>query len=84
MKVHIEGNIYIESDSLQFIIKEYTGKKTTGGADRFIAHGYFATLAQAIKHIVKMKIKESTAQTLSELVQDLKRIEEYIYSTINV
>ncbi|WP_371318221.1 DUF5405 family protein [Paenibacillus elgii] len=82
IKVKIENNLYIESDSLQFIIKEYTGTKNVKGADKYITHGYFASLGQAVKHLVKMKVDQSTATTLCELVQDMKRIEEYIHSKI--
>lgn len=83
MKVHIEGNIYIESDSSQFIVKEYTGKLNGKGKDHFIPHGYFSTIAQAVKKIINLKIKASTAKNLQELVQDVKRIEDFIASKIN-
>jgi hypothetical protein len=82
LKVLIEDQLYIEADSMQFIIKEYSGKQTTKGKERATIHGYFPSIASALKHIVKMKVKESTATTLLELVQDIKRIEEYIHTKL--
>jgi hypothetical protein len=84
LKVQIEGNLYIESDPHQFIIKEYTVRKDGKGEGKPIIHGYFTSLESALKKIIKIKVKESTATTLLELVQDIKRIEEYIHSRITV
>ena len=35
MKVHIENNLYIESDGMQYILKEYTGKTAENGTPLF-------------------------------------------------
>ncbi|GED73108.1 hypothetical protein BRE01_68100 [Brevibacillus reuszeri] len=50
MKVEIEDNLYLESDGMQFIIKEYTGKKDTLGRDLYKVHGYFSGVDHAVKH----------------------------------
>lgn len=99
MKIHIDdtfdnegklkGSIYIESDALQFIIKEYTGKistdkKTGAETDQYNTLGYYTNVKSCMKHILTMKIKESTASTLSELLEDVKRIEQYIESKVTV
>lgn len=84
MKVHIEKNIYLESDDRQFIIKEYTGKTDKNGTELFITHGYFSSIKSALKHLVKMKIKESTATTLKELIDDINKIHLYIESKIKM
>ncbi|WP_019123794.1 hypothetical protein [Brevibacillus massiliensis] len=84
MKVQIEENLFLESDGLQFIVKEYTGKKDTLGRDLYKVHGYFPTVTSSLNHLVKMKVMQSTAQTLSELVQDIQRIEQYIESKLSV
>lgn len=82
MKVHIEENLYLESDERCFVIKDYSGKKDVNGKDLYKTHGYYSTIQQAIKKLVQMKIKQTTAQTLSELVTDVKRIELYIESKL--
>jgi hypothetical protein len=88
MKVQIEGNLYIESDALQFIIKEYTGKVSTDKEGKetelYNIHGYYTNVQSCIKRLVTMKIKESTASTLSELLEDVKRIEQYIESKVTI
>lgn len=84
MKVQVEDNLFIESDPYNFIVKEYTQRKDGTGEGKTIVHGYFSKLEFAVKHIIKMKVKESTATTLEELLRDLKRIEEYIHSKITV
>ena len=83
MKVQIEENLYLESDGMQFIIKEYTGKKDSLGRDLYKVHGYFSGVDHAAKHLIKMKVMQSTAQTLLELVQEISRIEQYIESKLS-
>jgi len=76
--------LFIESDPLQFIVKEYPLRKDGKGSGKPIIHGYFTNLESALKKVIKMKVKESTATTLQGLVTDIKRIEEYIHSRITV
>ncbi|WP_409341044.1 hypothetical protein [Paenibacillus sp. MBLB4367] len=83
MKVQIEENLFIESDTHNFMIREYK-TRNDGKAERVTTHGYFLSLAGAAKHLVKMKVKQSTATTLQELVSDIQRIEEYIHSKISL
>lgn len=78
MKVQIEDNLYIESDERQFVIKEYTGKTDKKGTPLFKTHGYYTKVEFALKKLLQMKVKESTATNLAELIQDIKRIERYI------
>ncbi|GBF73136.1 hypothetical protein PA598K_01421 [Paenibacillus sp. 598K] len=78
MKVRVEGNIFIESDERQFVIKEYTGGTDNKGREISKTLGYYPKIQHCLNHFKTMKIKESTATTLSELRQDIKRIEEYI------
>lgn len=84
MKVQIEENLYLESDGLQFILKEYSGKADNLGRPLYKVHGYFSRPTHAVKHLIKMKVMDSTAQTLSELCQDVLRIEQYIESKLNI
>lgn len=87
MKVQIENNLYLESDGMQFILKEYTGKTREVKGEEIEqskTHGYFSSISSALKHVVKMKIMDSTAQTLGELLQEVKGIREYIESKVNV
>lgn len=82
MKVHIEDNLYLESDDYSYMIREETGTDKEG-KPTYKTHGYFSTVQSAMKHLLQMKIKQSTAVSLSELLQDVKRIEQYIESKIN-
>jgi hypothetical protein len=83
MKIHIQDSLYIESDSRQYIVKEYTGKHSKEtGEELYKVHGYYGSLVQAANKIIKMKIDQSTAKNLSELVQDIQRIEQEVKSLI--
>ncbi|GIN22589.1 hypothetical protein [Siminovitchia fordii] len=86
MKVHIEKNLYLESDGIGFSIREYTGKNfTKDGKEIPKVHGNYSTVKSAINHgLIKMKVMESTATTLKELAEDLERIEKFIVSKLNV
>lgn len=84
MKVQIEGQLYLESDGMQFIIKEYTGKQDKAGNGLYKTHGYHSSVEGAIKALIKKKVMESTAATLSELLGEVQGIKEYIESKVNI
>lgn len=84
MKVQIEGNLYLESDERQFVLKQYNGKIDDKGKELFQAKGYFSSIEGALKHIVKMKLMDSTVATLSELLREVNEIKSYIESKVNI
>lgn len=84
MKIQIEGNRWVESDERQFILKEYTGKKDKHGTQLYKTHGYFPSVKSALEHFVKLKVMDSTATTLSELLQEVRSIRAYLESQISI
>ena len=78
MKVEIKRNVYLESDKDQYIIKKYTGKQDEKGNELFTVIGYYGNLPSSVKKIFKLKLNESTASTLKELVSEVKKQNEYI------
>jgi len=86
MKVHIEGNLYLESDELQFVLKRYTVAQSGKSYGQEIGQvdGYYPSIHSAIKAVMVKKIKESTATNLKELSEDIKRIESWIKSKFEV
>jgi|SRR5690625_544560 len=86
MKIHIEGNIYLESDEYQYILREYTGKFTTYNKGKeneyereiFKLIGYYPTVEHAVNKLFEIKVKETTANTLSELLEDMSEIRKYV------
>jgi hypothetical protein len=88
MKVLIEENIYIESDTHGYQVKQYNGtrfdEKLNKEIDITSTLANYSTIKGCCKFILNMKIKESTASTLGELLEDVERIETYIESKISV
>lgn len=84
MKVHIEKKLYLETDNLQYLIKEYSGKTNDKGEETYKTLGYFGQLQPAIKFLIKMKIRESTATNLKELMEDVQRIEDWVHVKVRV
>lgn len=80
MKVHIEGQLYLESDSMQFILKEYTGNKDKHERETFKTLGFYTNIKSALNAVIKQKVMQSTAQTLTALHEEIKRIEQMISS----
>lgn len=78
MKIHVEDNIYLESDEYQYILREDTGREDKKGRKIYSNIGYYANITQAINKLVDMKIKESTANTLGELLAEVKEIQAYV------
>lgn len=88
MKVQIEDNLYIESDTYGYQVKQYNGTRYDEKLERDVeissTLGNFSTIKGCVKHIMNMKIKESTAETLPDLLQAIERIQDYIESKIAV
>jgi hypothetical protein len=78
MKIHVEDKLYIESDERQFILKESTGKFDEKGNELYKNLGYFATVTQALKHLMKLNIMKSEAKNVGELIEYIERIESKI------
>lgn len=78
MKVVVDGKqkIFIESDSMQYILRKYEEDKE--GELKARSLGYFRGLPGALKFVLNMKIKESTANEIKELIKELQRIEKEI------
>lgn len=83
MKVHIENNLYLESDGMQFIIKEYTGTIGKDGKEISRSKGYFGSVESALQHVLKMKVMESTANDLKTLIEDVRALQQYIKNKID-
>jgi hypothetical protein len=85
MKIQIEDKLFIESDDMQFIIKKYSGnfdKKTE--KETYKTLGYFPSLKQAVKHLIKLQCMESTVTTFQQMFDELDRIENKFDDLIKI
>jgi hypothetical protein len=76
MKIQIEDKLFIESDDMQFIVKQYSGKfdnKTE--KETYKVLGYFGSLKQAVKFLIKKECMGSTVETFQQMFDELDRIE---------
>ncbi len=78
MKVHVEGNIYIESDERQFIVREYTGTRDKEGREIQKDPRYFTSFNGCLKYLLNKELRDSTVSDLKELKNELRRIEEVL------
>ncbi|WP_211750089.1 hypothetical protein [Paenibacillus sp. Marseille-Q4541] len=88
MKIHIEEKLYLESDGMQFILKEYKGKQSISKddgktTDLFKTYGYFPSIHTALDKVLKMKIMNSTATDLKGLIKDVAQIREFIKDNVD-
>lgn len=84
MKIEVGDKLFIESDDMQFILKKYSGKYDKNNKETYKVLGYFITLKQTVKHLIKLQCMESTAETFEQLFDDLERIENKIDSLIKI
>jgi hypothetical protein len=84
VKIKIEDGLYIESDDLSFLVKEYSGKLDKNGNKVSRTLGYFNSVNQAVNFIIKRKLMRSDATTLKELLDELKRIEKWIEELVGI
>lgn len=86
MKVQIEENLYIESNPLCFQVVQYSIGKDKDKNDVEVrkVSVEFTTVKSCVKWIaLNMKVKESTAPTLKELIAEIDAIEKYVEEKIN-
>lgn len=79
MKIKLEKNIYLESDSRQYMLKKYkkTKDKETGETKYFVSDTtYHPTIAQVVRSMLNRKVRDSTAATLKEMMDEYTRIEK--------
>jgi uncharacterized protein involved in exopolysaccharide biosynthesis len=77
--------MWITSDSRQFTISvERTHKdgKTGEMVTNLVAEYYYTNLSALINKLVTMRVKESTAATFTELLEDIKSIRRHIENVI--
>lgn len=80
---NVERSLYLESDEMQFMLRKYSGKvsvdkKTGKESDQFDTLGYFTNVQSALLRILRMKLMKSSADTVEEMLIDIKRIEHEI------
>lgn len=85
MRIHIEGDLYISGDRLEYAIERKTTTQSgkTAGAELFTQISHHPTVQSCLKAIMRMKIADSTATTLQELKADVERIEREISEVIH-
>jgi hypothetical protein len=87
MRIHIEGDTYISGDRLGFYVEKSVVKtvkyKKTGNTDIkevFETIGNYANLTQCLSALVRFKVSESTAETLAELLHEIRLYRLFIQS----
>lgn len=75
MRIHIEGDLFVSGDRLGYTIerKQVIKEGKTAGTESYVAIGHYSQLKNAIKDLTKMKVADSTASTLNELLQEINR-----------
>ncbi|WEG18609.1 hypothetical protein PQ478_09005 [Alkalihalophilus pseudofirmus] len=77
MKIEIGKRKYIETDSIGYLIKEYTGKQDKKtGKDLYTIIGSYGTLDHAIKGAFKHLVHLSDAEILEQLQKDIEKVKE--------
>jgi predicted DNA-binding ribbon-helix-helix protein len=76
MRVHIENDLYISADGRQYTLerRSVTQSGENAGKEIYSSIGYFSPLQGAINALVKLKIADSTATTLKELIAQIDQI----------
>ncbi len=86
MNVHVHENFYITSDAQNIMLEEVTGKTTVINRGKENEkeipvtknHGYFGTVEQALKKFVRLKINDSPAKDIRELIEEVQRLNDLI------
>ena len=80
------GQLYLESDSMQFILRQYWIGKDKDGAPKESSKtlGYYPSISSVLNHAFKMRIMESQATTIAELKKDFDELSEWFKEQFDV
>jgi hypothetical protein len=79
MKIQLSEKVFLESDSMQFIIKKYTGNidpKTE--KETSVNLGYFSNFKSALKFILKMDLLSYEITSFSDVIKVVEGVEKKI------
>ena len=80
--------LHMEPQHYEYVLKEYTGRmskplrKGEPPKEIYRVHGYFPTVESAMLKVLTMRVKESTAENLSQLIRDVTEIRKEISKAI--
>lgn len=76
MKIPLDKRkkLYLESYSHGFMIVKYSGKKDKEGKETYQILSYARSMPEVAKQLYNIKLIESTATTIEELLRDHKQI----------
>ena len=80
----VEKSIYVIRDEFQFILIKYSGKFDKIGNETYKTLAYCSSIQGLAEKVYMLKIKESTAATMQELVDDHKQIIKDIRETFKI
>ncbi len=91
MNVHVHENFYITSDAYNIMLEEVTGKTTVINRGKENEkeipvtknHGNFATVEHALKKFVRLKINDSPAKDIRELIEEVQRLNDLIREKVD-
>lgn len=84
MKIKVEENLFIESDGMQFLLKQYSGKVDKDNRETYKTLGYFGTVNALLKSLLQKKILNSNVTTIKELLERVKQIEKELDELIKI
>lgn len=95
MKIIINEKFAITSDTDQFIVStrgtyksDQKGTETKEGAkagdEKLTAIGYFSTVEQCYRYLLRRQIRESDAEGLKAVMLEVKRIEAELKKAITI
>lgn len=82
MKMQLTENIFVESDSYQYILKESRTSEKGKSYERVL--GYYGTIRHLARGLIEKEIKSEITNDITDLVKHLDDLETEIANNIEV
>lgn len=88
--IYIEGNWYIDSDELQYMLLEQTECKDSKGENKTVRkiEGYYSTLYGAVKGYrdmcIRKSVKSGNYRTLKEVLQEIRQLDDRLAGIFDI
>lgn len=82
--IKLDKNYYLNADSNCYILCTNTGRKDKEGNEVYENEGYYTSIESLLNGLIKKEtrkfISKKGIQSMEELLNEIKRLEEYIKS----
>lgn len=78
INIQLDKTVWLESDSNQYILKDYKDRMDSKGNQVYVNLGYYGTINGALKGYLNFTVRTSECRSIKELIALYERLEKHV------